>query len=65
MDGVIDPNTADELEKSGGIQVQRREYFENLALADNSNVTSEGRLRCRLVLTTRPIQIRAMEDGSN
>jgi len=51
MDGVIDPSTADELERLAGDCVIRQPYFENLALADNSNVTSEGRLRCRVSFT--------------
>jgi len=50
MDGVVDPKLAEELERRFPGKVLRQDYFENLALADNSNVVTEGRLRCHVSL---------------
>jgi len=50
MNGVIDPTTADELERRFPTKVLRYDTCEDLALADGSNATTEGRLHCKVRL---------------
>ena len=51
MDGVVDPKTADELERRFPTKVLRTDACEDLALADGTNAATEGRLRCKVRLT--------------
>jgi hypothetical protein len=51
MDGVVDPQTADEIERQFPTKVLRSNFCEDLALADGTNAATDGRLRCKVRLT--------------